>query len=55
MNYALRVNLTIAIVEMVSPLPTPIESITNGNSPILHNTTVESVNTTVGLSLMFFL
>lgn len=41
LNYALRVNLTIAIVEMVAPteLIKPTELITNGDS-ILHNTTM---------------
>lgn len=49
LNYALRVNLTIAIVEMVAPTPTATESIANGNSLILHNTTMATANTTVEL------
>lgn len=53
LNYALRVNLTIAIVEMVSPLPTPIESIANGNSS--YSTTLAPVNTTVTLFSMEYL
>ncbi len=56
LNYALRVNLTIAIVEMVAPTPT--ETIANGNSSIIFNTTVAPVNTTVkdfSFFIIFFL
>ncbi|KAG4066879.1 hypothetical protein HA402_012946 [Bradysia odoriphaga] len=45
LNYALRVNLTIAIVEMVAPAAIE-QPITNGNSSILYNTTAAPVNIT---------
>lgn len=51
LNYALRVNLTIAIVEMVVPAAKVAnESLVNGNASVLQNVTLDlmdNITTTV--------
>lgn len=44
LNYALRVNLTIAIVKMVQPHETPTKPSLNGNITIHNNTTTSTIS-----------